>query len=62
MKNKVGRWIPGKDGHWHCEFCDEWAIKRVENGKVLQALTPYCPWCGANLTGKELDDGQENGS
>lgn len=42
-------WVESKEGYLSCSNCHDAMIELYENG---QALTPFCPYCGAIMDGE----------
>lgn len=47
----VGRWHLNEDGKWACTYCDGLAVEHPDEPEKWQALTRYCPNCGARMKG-----------
>lgn len=45
----VGRWHLNEDGKWACTYCDGLAVEHPDEPDKWQALTRYCPNCGARM-------------
>lgn len=55
-----GRWMEysGADKGFHyCSECKRQAFNYEENGNIIEALSKWCPNCGALMDGKEDDHG-----
>lgn len=48
----VGRWHLNEDGKWACTYCDGLAVEHLDEPEKWQALTRYCPHCGARMKGE----------
>ena len=45
------RWYLNEDRKWACTNCDGLAIQHPDEPDKWQALTDYCPNCGAKMDG-----------
>ena len=46
-----GEWYLNEDGKWACSYCDGLAIDDRNEPEKWQAITNYCPNCGARMKG-----------
>lgn len=44
-----GKWELNEDGKWACSYCEGLAVKHPDEPEKWQALTTYCPNCGAKM-------------
>ena len=46
-----GEWILNEDMKWACSSCEGLAIEHPNESDKRQAITTYCPNCGAKMDG-----------